>query len=168
MRFIGDFQRESCRKPLPLSTAAWLAQQKRDGLLSGRSRFQTPAGPTLRVLENQGDSSAFVMTSANGSIYQSSRIRMKNRRPRLTALADTTNSVVKETTHCSQRARDLVPCEIVYSNSHFHQRPIIIITNLIINCTTSRVTNKKSGESPQPALQNIHLCSISHAKTKQR
>ena len=29
---------------------------------------------------------------------------MKNRRPRLTALADTTDPVVKETTHCSQRA----------------------------------------------------------------
>ena len=26
MRFIGDFQRESCRKPLPLSTTGWLAQ----------------------------------------------------------------------------------------------------------------------------------------------
>ena len=26
MRFIGAFQRESCRKPLPLSTTGWLAQ----------------------------------------------------------------------------------------------------------------------------------------------
>lgn len=53
MRFIGDFQRQSYRKPLPLSTAAWLAQQKSDGLLSGRSRFQTPARTNtqgLRVL----------------------------------------------------------------------------------------------------------------------
>ena len=49
MRFIGDFQRESCRKPLPLSTAAWLAQQKSDGLLSGRSRFQTPAEPAQQA-----------------------------------------------------------------------------------------------------------------------
>ena len=49
MRFIGDFQRESCRKRLPLSTAAWLAQQKSDGLLSGRSRFQTPAEPAQQA-----------------------------------------------------------------------------------------------------------------------
>ena len=54
MRFIGDFQRESCRKPLPLSTAAWLAQQKSDGLLSGRSWFQTPARANTQGLKEVG------------------------------------------------------------------------------------------------------------------
>ena len=54
MRFIGDFQRESCRKPLPLSTAAWLAQQKSDGLLSGRSRFQTLARTNTQGLRELG------------------------------------------------------------------------------------------------------------------
>ena len=54
MRFIGDFQRESCRKPLPLSTAAWLAQQKSDGLLSGRSRFQIPARANTQGLKEVG------------------------------------------------------------------------------------------------------------------
>ena len=64
MRFIGDFQRESCRKPLPLSTVAWLAQQKSDSLL--RSRFHTPARTNTQGLRELGESSAFVMTSANG------------------------------------------------------------------------------------------------------
>ena len=54
MRFIGDFQREICRKPLPLSTAAWLAQQKSDGLLSGRSRFQTLARTNTQGLRELG------------------------------------------------------------------------------------------------------------------
>ena len=39
---------------------------KSAGLLSGRSRVQTAAGPTLRVLNNWEESAAFVMTSANG------------------------------------------------------------------------------------------------------
>ena len=54
MRFIGDFQRESCRKPLTLSTAAWLAQQKSAGLLSGRSRFQTPARTNTQGFKEVG------------------------------------------------------------------------------------------------------------------
>ena len=56
MRFIGDFQRESCRKPLPLSTVAqaWLAQQKSDSLLSGRSRFHTPARTNTQGLRELG------------------------------------------------------------------------------------------------------------------
>ena len=54
MRFIGDFQRESCRKPLPLSTVAWLAQQKSDSLLSGRSRFHTPARTNTHGLRELG------------------------------------------------------------------------------------------------------------------
>ena len=32
-------------------TAAWLAQMESTGLLSGRARVQTPAGPTLRVFK---------------------------------------------------------------------------------------------------------------------
>ena len=39
---------------------------KSAGLLSGRSRVQSAAGPTLRVLNNWEESAAFVMTSANG------------------------------------------------------------------------------------------------------
>ena len=39
---------------------------KSAGLLSGRSRVQTAAGPTLRVLNNWEESAAFEMTSANG------------------------------------------------------------------------------------------------------
>ena len=49
MRFIGDFQRESCREPITLATTAWLAQlEKRLSV----ERFKTPARPTLRVLNN--------------------------------------------------------------------------------------------------------------------
>ena len=70
---------------------------------------------------------------------------MKNRRPRQTALTHTTNSIVKETTHCSWRVRDLVSCVMVYSNLHLHYGAFIILTNFIVNCVTSRVTNKKSG-----------------------
>ena len=70
---------------------------------------------------------------------------MKNRRPRQTALTHTTNSIVKETTHFSWRVRDLVSCVMVYSNLHLHYGAFIILTNFIVNCVTSRVTNKKSG-----------------------
>ena len=43
-----------------------------------------------------------------------------------------------------QSLSDLVPCVMVYSNSHLHLGAFIIITNLIVNCVTNRVTNKKS------------------------
>ena len=121
MRFIGDFQRESCRKRLPLymSTAAWLAQQKSDSLLSGRSRFQTPARTNTQGLKELGRKFCLCNDICK-RLDLSSRIRMKNRGPRLTTLSHTTNSIVKETTHCSWRVRDLVPCVMVYSYSHFH------------------------------------------------
>ena len=47
----------------------------------------TPAGPTLRVLKNNGVvSAAFVIASANSLTFKSSRIRTISWRPRLTTL----------------------------------------------------------------------------------
>ena len=48
--------------------------------------MQAPAGPTPSV-KKLTKSDAFVMTSANGQNFQSSRIRTKNRRSCLTALS---------------------------------------------------------------------------------
>ena len=74
----ADVLRVSSRVPAPRVTNPWERL---------RGRLQTPARPTLRVVNNWEESAAFEMTFANGLTFLSSRIWMKKRMSRLTALS---------------------------------------------------------------------------------
>ena len=73
----ADVLRVSSRVPAPRVTNPWERL---------RGRLQTPARPTLRVVNNWEESAAFEMTFANGLTFLFSRIWMKKRMSRLTAL----------------------------------------------------------------------------------
>ena len=64
----ADVLRVSSRVPAPRVTNPWERL---------RGRLQTPARPTLRVVNNWEESAAFEMTFANGLTFLSSRIWMK-------------------------------------------------------------------------------------------